>query len=250
MNTVETEAIVLNTRDYGESDRLITFHTSARGRLRGIAKGARRSRKRFANTFEPCSLVELTFREKKSLVWIEAAKLLEPHLFLRTDIVLWGYAALVSEIVMEMVPEGEGQPELFLLTKETLTQLSQDKDPLNVVLLFLVRFQDNMGYLPALEHCGVCKRELKTSTRWCWHMNHGKLVCVEHCSMHDGFLTLDLGTLLLIQQCRRLPLNRMWRLRFIHDKKIPLFYGLLEWVRSHIGRDLNSMKLLKQVHSI
>ncbi len=250
MNTVQTEAIVLTTRDYGESDRLITFHTRSGGRLRGIAKGARRSRKRFANTFEPCSLVELTYKEKKSLIWIEAAKLVEPHLFLRTDIVLWGYAALISEVLLEMVPEGEGQPELFSLTKETLAQLSQDKDPLNVVLLFLLRFQDNMGYLPDLEYCGVCRRELKSSTRWCWNISNGGLVCPEHCLPHENLTVLDLGTLLLIQRCRKLPLNRIWRLRFIHDKRVPLFHGLLDWVRGHIGKDLNSMKLLRQVQSI
>lgn len=48
-----TEAIVLRLLDYGESDRIVTFYTAGFGKLRGIARGARRSRKRFANALEP-----------------------------------------------------------------------------------------------------------------------------------------------------------------------------------------------------
>jgi len=165
MKTFSTDAIVLTTRDHGESDRLIAFHFAVRGKLRGIAKGARRSKKRFVNTFEPCSLVELTCREKNSLVWIEACKLVEPYVPMRTDITRWACAALFNEIVLEMVPEGESQPELFQLHRETLTCLERDKDPQNVLLMALLRFQSLMGYMPALEGCTICQRGLMTAKR-------------------------------------------------------------------------------------
>jgi len=109
MTTCTTEAMILQTRDYGESDRLVSFLARTGGRLQGIAKGARRSQKRFVHAFEPGSLVEVTYRTRKSLAWIEGCKLIEPHLGLRTDVERWGYAALVSEILLEMVPEAEPQ---------------------------------------------------------------------------------------------------------------------------------------------
>ena len=247
MNIHDTSAYVLSTRDYGESDRLITFYTEVAGKLRGIAKGARRSQKRFVHAFEPCSLVALTYREKKSLIWIEACKLIEPHLELRTDVERWGFSALASEIVLEMAPEGESQPELFSLIDATLNQLAEDKDPLNATLLFLFRFLDIMGYLPALENCSVCRRALRTDTRWWWRIHQGTLTCSEHRSMRDGPLAVDLGTLVLIQQARRLPLEKIWRLRLLQERKGPILHGLLEWIRSHTRRDLKSLKLLEQV---
>lgn len=249
MNIVETEAIILTTRDYGESDRLISLYARMGGKVRGIAKGARRSRKRFVHAFEPNSAVQLTYRERRSLIWIEACKLVEPHLALRVEVERWGYAALISEIILEMVPEGEPQEELFFLLKETLGQLSEDKDPLNVLLLFIFRFLDIMGYLPALESCSVCKRPLKAATRWCWRVSQGMLTCSEHRSRHEDYLMVDLGTLVLIQQCRRFVLERIWRLRFSQEKKIPLFYGMIDWIRDHIGKDLKSLRLLEQVQS-
>lgn len=249
MNIVETEAVILNTRDYGESDRLISFYTRTGGRLRGIAKGARRSRRRFVNTFEPNSVVHLAYKERKSLIWIDACKLLEPHLGLRVEVERWGYAALVSEIMLEMVPEGDAQEELFLLLKGTLQRLSEDRDPLNVSLLFLFRFLDLMGVLPTLESCSVCCRPLKNATQWWWRMGPGALDCSEHRVRFEGALQLDLGTLVLIGQSRHLPLDRIWRLHLRQERKIPLLQALLNWIMDYIRKDLKSLTLLEQVQS-
>ncbi len=249
MKIIETEAIILHTRDYGESDRLITFYTRTGGKLRGIAKGARRSRKRFVHAFETSSLVQLTYRERKSLIWIEACKLIEPYLFLRTDIERWGYGALLSEILMEMAPEGDPQEELFSLLAGALAQLITAKDPLNVLLLFIFRFLDLTGYLPALECCCVCQRPLRDGRHWWWWMSQGILTCSEHRPRQENCLPLDLGTLVLIGQSRRLPLSRMWRLHLLQDKKTVLLYGLVDMIRDHIRKDLNSLRLLEQVQS-
>lgn len=250
MKIVETEAIVLYTRDYGESDRLISFYTRTGGRLTGIAKGARRSRKRFVHTFEPGSLVQLGYRERRSLVWIETCRLMEPHLALRAEIDRWLFSALVSEIVLELVPEGDAQEDLFFLLSQTLSQLAGDKDPLNVILIFAVRFLDGMGYLAAMESCSVCRRDLRASTHWCWRMDQGRLTCIPHCTRQGGSLVLDLGTLVLIRQVRQLPLDRIWRLRFTQERKLNLFGALMDWIQGHIHKELKSLRLLHQVQWI
>lgn len=249
MNIRETEAFILHTRDYGESDRLITLYTRTGGKLKGIAKGARRSRKRFVHAFEPCSLVELTYKERRSLVWIEACKLTEPHLALRTEVERWGYAALISEIILEMVPEGESEEELFNLLKETLYQLAEDKDSLNIVLLFTLRFLDIMGYLPSLDCCCICRLPVRSATQWWWRMSQGTLACSEHRSILNDHFLVDLGTLALIHQARQLPLNRIWRLHILQEKKIPLLHALVDLIRDHIRKDLKTLKLLGQVQS-
>ena len=57
----KSEAIVLRSIDYGESDRIVTFYTADFGKVKGIAKGAKRSSKRFANTLESFSRLQLLF---------------------------------------------------------------------------------------------------------------------------------------------------------------------------------------------
>lgn len=247
MKMLSTEAIVLSSHDYGESDRLILFHTAICGKIKGIAKGARRSKKRFANTFEQCSLVELECRERHSFFWIEACKLVEPYLHMRTDLEKWSFAALFSELILEMVPEGDPQPELFQLHKETLGRLEKDKDPKNVLLLALLRFQLQMGYMPSMDGCCICRHDLKTASKWYWYPGTGRLVCRDHAASQGDFICLDLGTLALIDYSKRIPLDKIWRLRIREEVKMPLLKGLLDWMRLHTGREIRSLKVLCQI---
>jgi len=254
MNTLETEALILRTKDFGESDRLIDLFTKSRGRLKGIAKGARRSKKRFMNVFEPLNLVELSYGERKSLIWIDACKLLDPHSALRTEIERWGAAALISELVLEMAPEGEPHEDLFYLLRDALDHLSSDKDPVNALLLFIFRFMDIMGYLPAMESCSECKRHvestIKSTIKWWWLIGRGALVCSEHRILEEDCVPLDVGTLVLIRNLRRLQLDKVWRMRFHNDKKLPILQGLLDWVRGTIRKDLKTLKVLVQLEGL
>jgi len=59
-----TPAIVLRTRPFGESDKIVSLLTENFGKMTGIAKGALRSRRRFVNSLEPFSLVNLRFQER------------------------------------------------------------------------------------------------------------------------------------------------------------------------------------------
>jgi len=73
-----TSAIVLRSRPFGESDKIVSFLTEKYGKITGIAKGAKRSRKRFVNSLEPFSLVNLRFQERShsSLAFILSSELL------------------------------------------------------------------------------------------------------------------------------------------------------------------------------
>ena len=160
MNHSLSKAIILSTTDHGESDRLITFLTETTGKLTGIAKGARRSQRRFAHSLEPCSLVELRYRESRSysLVWLEECKLLDAHMELRENLPRWGYAGLLIEIIKELVAERAPHEELFELTECTLNRLATDPDSLNVLVLSLIRLFQGLGYLSQLESCTYCQQ--------------------------------------------------------------------------------------------
>ena len=61
MPLYQTPAIVLRSTPYGESDQIVTLYTLDFGKMKGIAKGAKRSRKRFANTLGICSYIQVAF---------------------------------------------------------------------------------------------------------------------------------------------------------------------------------------------
>jgi len=252
MNIHESEAIILSTTDHGESDRVITFFTKASGKVKGIAKGARRSQKRFVHAFEPFSLVTVQYHASRtaSLLWVDACKLLNPHLELREDLQRWGYAALVCEIVKEMAPEKAQQENLFVLLTETLVRLGEDKDPVNVVVLTLFRLLSDLGYVLDLQACAKCRQPLASARDWRLDMVRGELLCSGHAPLMKGFLSTDLGTLMLLAQARLAPHEQLWRLRLRQEMKLPLLQALIALARHQLGKDLKSLKMLQQVAAL
>ena len=59
------DALILRTYKLGEADRIVVFLTRDRGKKRGVAKGARRPRSRFAAALEPLTEVRVAYFEKE-----------------------------------------------------------------------------------------------------------------------------------------------------------------------------------------
>ena len=78
MKTEISQSIIMKVTDCRESDLLVTFFTPHRGLLKGVAKAARRSLKRFVNCFGSFSLVSLEYAMKKErdLVFLHSGKLI------------------------------------------------------------------------------------------------------------------------------------------------------------------------------
>lgn len=252
MRTIETEAVILATSDHGESDRLITFLTRSNGKLKGIAKGARRSQKRFVHSFEPLSLVALQIRERSavSLLWVEACRLMEPHMALRNALERWGFASLLAEVVVELVPERLPQEEIFLLLRDSLTHLEADRDAINAVILGLYRVLTALGYILDLGSCSQCGQPLDKIGRYWLHLARGRLLCDGHQNRAQGFVRLDLGTLAFLRRARVVELDQLWRLRLRPGDQASLLESLLEVVRTQIGKELKSGKFLRGIGAL
>ena len=64
MTVKNMTAIVLKVNDLGESDKIVTFYSKQAGKIAGIAKGAKRSKKRFSNKLEMFSLLEVQYDDR------------------------------------------------------------------------------------------------------------------------------------------------------------------------------------------
>jgi len=251
MWTRRSDAIILRTRDHGESDRLITFFSSGQGRLTGIAKGARRSKKRFVHTLEPLSLVHLTYVERapSGLVRIEASELRNPFTALRQDLARLGYASLGVELVLELAPEREANPALFALLAQYLDRLQAGADSEALALLFQARILSLSGFGPNLQRCARCGEEPTVPGQWYFSISRGALLCSAHRS-GSGTTALSPGTILILRQAQRLPLETLWRLRFHPQSRAECRVLLLGLIRHHLEKDLKSITVLQQIGAL
>jgi DNA repair protein RecO (recombination protein O) len=154
----KADAVILNTFDYAESDRIVTFFTKEEGKLGGIAKGARRSRRRFVGNLEPLSRTGLLYHYNPAseLVRVEDSTLIDGYPGLKGDIERLAAGSCLVELASEMTREGQRNAALFELLTGFL-ELFNESGPTEVLLRFFeVKLLKAVGYMPRLDSCVVC----------------------------------------------------------------------------------------------
>jgi DNA repair protein RecO (recombination protein O) len=213
----ETAAIVIDCHDHGESDKIVTFFCAEGGRLSGIAKGAKRSKKRFVNKLELFSYLQLTYSLPRinSLAFIAAAELYSPFLKLRQNIELYNAATVIREFVLIGTSERESDNRIFELLLWSLQSLEDRRSPGVIIVIFLIRFFEYIGYKPNLLHCHQCGERIEIQKKYGFNYSAGSLAC-DSCSRQNiqAIVPLCLGTIKLLLSSQDLPLERLHRLQF------------------------------------
>ena len=150
----------MRIREFGESDLLVTFFTPDQGQQKGVAKGARRSRKRFVNCLDHFCLVNLEYRTKKSgdLCFIHSGKLVDAYPGLRYDFSTLTRASYMIELTEILFPHGVADEVMFDLLRDSLRNLAEGSHPKMVRLVFEARAMALGGYKIDLLKCCICGR--------------------------------------------------------------------------------------------
>ena len=159
----EAEAFVLRSYPLGESHRVVTFLTRRVGKVRGVARGARRSRKRFGSNLELLSRVRLNYFEKEGvdLSRVESAELLEPFFEMQTDPERGAVLACFAEIADAFCREQQEDERFFRLLHAALRAVRDGLDLDWAARYFEIWTLKLHGVLPDLRRCSGCGRTLE-----------------------------------------------------------------------------------------
>jgi DNA repair protein RecO (recombination protein O) len=189
----KTEAIILRTRDFGESDCIVSAFSFLCGTLKGIAKGARRSSKRFVNSLNIFSHVNLEFRDRRSgdLVWLDSCELIDGFPGIRSDYALLSRASYVVELTETLFPLNVQSHEMFQLLLWALDAISKGRDLDRTMVIFQARALMIGGFGINTSKCGLCGRAYKGEGRALFHPPSGSIVCMACAS--ESALTPGMG---------------------------------------------------------
>ncbi|MGD8226489.1 MAG: DNA repair protein RecO [Desulfobacteraceae bacterium] len=182
MKTDISPAIIVRVKEFGESDLLVTFFTPAKGQLKGVAKGARRSRKRFVNCLDICSLVNLEYTSKRregTLCLLHSGKLINGYPGLRSDFTALSKASFMIELTEILFPFGVSDPKMFELLKEAFAAMTEG-EALNLIpVIFEVKAMALGGYRINLERCSMCGRPYKAEGMAVFNRAEGSISCLK-----------------------------------------------------------------------
>ena len=187
----ESEAIVLRTYPLREADLLVTLFTRVEGKIRGVARSAKKSKRRFGGALEPLTYVRAFYdvRERQELARLDACEVLESPLASEV-----GYARAVAlghiaELLDELLPDHETNDAIFRLTLSVVHVLTGADIwmPVTYFELWLTRL---VGFLPELTECIVCGRNLN-GNRAFFHALADGLMCLDDKRLASSEISAD-----------------------------------------------------------
>ncbi len=248
MAEIRTRALVLRTFDYAESDRLVHLYTEELGRVVAIAKGARRSRRRFPGALEILNLLDarLVDPPHASVMRLEGARLERPFERLVNDLGRYAIACYFVEILGRVTGEHEANPELFRFAVGVLDVLAEEAPDRLLALLVLTKTLAHLGYRPQLIACAVCGAALSPDAgRVEFSLRQGGAVC-RSCGSGEG-AGVPVSLLRAIEEGIRTPLRERGRLALTPPAVRRAELLLDRFFRFHIGIELRSAPFVRDI---
>lgn len=247
-----TEGIVLRVLDYGESDRIVTLYTVGLGKIRGIAKGAKRSRKRFANALEPFSLLQvlLSRRRPENLARIDSCDVVSHFPGIRSDLEKTMIASCLIDLTDQFTPEDKAGDSTFLLLRDFLRLLEKGPVPEGILRFFEIRLLRLSGYDPVLDHCLVCRKPVGQGSEYRFSAAGGGLICGACPPDSPETLPVSLGTILTLRMGREMEIERIGRLLFSGQSAEESRLLLAHFIRHVLGREPKSVHVLNEIRRL
>ena len=245
MIVLTSEAVVLRTWPLHEADLIVSFFTRDYGRVKGVAKSALKSRKRFGGALEPMTVARAWFAEKprQELVRLDQLEIIRSPLSAPVDHLRMAVLSFFAELLDEALPEHDPQDAVFRLLLSVLEQTTVEQPwmPLTYFQLWITRL---MGLLPDISHCTACGETLQATEVWFNGAADG-LFCGVHRSGNASQLCADSWQ--LAQRMLRAPASALagepWPRRRAQD----LRRFTLQALERHLERRLRTAEVLARM---
>jgi len=168
------EALVLRTWPFHEADLVVSLFTREQGRVKGVARHAMRSRRRFGGALEPMTHVRASYTERprQELVRLDGLEILSSPMSRPVDYARTAALEMVAEVLEAALPEGAVEDAVFRLALAVLDELQVGRVwmPITYFALWMNRL---MGWMPELGRCAACGLDLSGDVVWYSSANDG-----------------------------------------------------------------------------
>lgn len=251
MPLFKSEAVVLRSINLSETDKLVTFMTDKFGKIKCVAKAARKIKNRFGATIEPMSHIRLIYfgKENQTLYRLNHSDIIQSFQPIRDNLQKIYTGVYFNELVDTLTPEAHPDPNAFRLLLESLLAL-ESMDSLDTLRrLFEMRLMCLAGYTPQLNHCSICKGSAGTK-KIGFSFEHRGVVC-EPCSFKvRPEMRFQAGTLKYLKKLKTMNVKYSNRLKFPKGAELEIEQLLHRLILSYTGRELKSYPFIKNMSKI
>jgi DNA repair protein RecO (recombination protein O) len=215
MGLVETQAIVLQTYQLADADKIVLCMTEKAGLIRGVARGARRLKSKFGASLEPFTLIQLTFFEKETreLVTIKAAEIIKSYFDAARNTDAVTGLIYILELVKEFAPPHQADERLFKLARVCVDFLAHNPSSSYAISAYSELWTLKLtGFLPEFKVCSDCGRQLGDSHPGRIYISYEGVLRCQSCQKGAG-QTLS-GEAYTLLSATRFSSPAEWSLKF------------------------------------
>jgi DNA repair protein RecO (recombination protein O) len=247
MSRLTTPAIVLRTVDYGDADRVVTLFTREVGKLSALARGARKSVKRFGAALGLFGIGEAILIDKPNaeLATLERFDGARGFPALMTDVAKVAHGSYACEVVRELIPPRQPEPQIFELLVGFLSALEARSARAETLRIFELSLLDALGLRPQIDACVGCGSVDLGGPGDVLDVRRGGVVCA-HCHGHGRALSDEVRRALVDAQGLGLDDAAAWTLSPAVNAGCR--EALSTIILDHVGRPLKSLEFIAKLN--
>jgi len=219
-----TEGIVLRTVPFGEADLIVTYLTPDFGLIKLFAKSPRKIKSRFGSSLEPLTRSKISFwgKEDSALPRLTQSDIIRPFQSIRENLDCLLRISEMVELILNFVPEREGNRRVYTLLLGTLRNIEDNLLPRGVQKIgkggfrnenlivnhYKIKFLEFVGFAPRLDACGRCG-----GSGYSFYLSHGSILCERCAGGVDSPIKLSRAVLRFYSDLRLWDASKINRIR-------------------------------------
>ncbi|WP_010303371.1 DNA repair protein RecO, partial [Kurthia senegalensis] len=238
------EGIVLKTRPYGESNKVVILLTREAGKVAAMARGAKKPSSRLAGICQPFMHGIFIVHHGRGMGTLQQGEAMESMRHVMTDIEATAYASYIVEIVDRLVEQDQPDSYAFDVLSQALHAIEEGYDPEAISLFVEWKMLPYTGVQPILHQCASCGA---TDGEFAFSFSQGGFLC-HRCFHQDAYIIrLTPTQLKLIRMFYLMPIDQLGELTLKKETKKFIKNIVSTIYEEQTGMRFKSKKFIEQL---
>ncbi|OZU89940.1 DNA repair protein RecO [Virgibacillus indicus] len=238
------DGIIIKTKDYGETHKLITIFSNKLGKFTALARGAKKTKSRMAAVTQPFIYGEFFVYVNSGLSTIQQGEVNNSFRKIREDIIKTAYTAYITELTDKLFDEKAPDPFLYDELYRTMCWISDNEDADIPIMMYELKLFTKGGFAPTVDKCVNCGSR---GTPFAFSIKEGGLLCSQCRSMDYDAIALPIAVAKLFNLFATISLDRVGSVSVKPENKKLMRRILDEYYDKYGGFYLKSRKFLNQL---
>lgn len=238
------DGVVIKTKDYGETHKIVTIFSRKIGKFSAIARGAKKPKSRMAAVTQPFIYGQFFVYLNKGLSTLQQGEIITSFRTIREDITKTAYAAYVTELTEKLLDEQLPVPDIYKEFIQTLEWISEHDDVDIPLMMYEMKLYRAGGFAPTVDRCTNCGSK---NSPFSFSIVEGGLLCSKCQQIDPDAIPLTNAVVKLLYLFSTVGMERLGNVSVKEENRMLLRSLLDHYYERYGGYFLKTKRFLNQL---